>query len=800
MHTPPSARKTLLPILLGLVYLAALAFSLLLFLKPGAAFFYHKEQIHIEELSRVEDAFQYSLHLNTWLYDPATILLLEDEEALQPTPATSLSAANNGYFSWVDLGDGQINLSFVSSDPSTRHDYFVCVRPYLLTRTFGGILFILLSLGLLALLVVSAKRRMRLPFTLWVELCDRLRVKVLSFWRTRADLIRAALVNLVLSAFFYVLMEWVFYITKPSFMDILSFGEKLRVFLLSGLAVAALSVLVLPVLILLDALTAPLFPKIHKYLYPLPCAFIITCLCLILVDNFTYTIFQVGIASSSLPARILYGLGFAVVFLHFLRKMAQEGSRFLQRAKTVMALLLLCVSLALAGFTFKPQSQALNNPEQEVAATRPNILFMGTDGLTADHMSVYGYERETTPYLREWAPSALFSQNNFTNASNSTGSDTALLTGKSPFATRVLYPPDTLKGSDMYQHLPGLLKRNGYRTVSLGADYYVDANIINFQYAFDDVNCVANPVNFLSSTLTSYGFADEIFFLNTVEKRIGDRLAHIFFIKEMQNPYTQVTQNTGNGITDQQRKDCLQSYLEQAQKTGQPLFAHIHLMGTHGPKFEPSAQVFSKGQKQNQDWMPNFYDDAILDFDAEVRWLVEYLQTSGMYNNTILVIYTDHAQEWTAVNRIPLLIHFPDDQYAGKLSSNTQNIDLAPTILDYLGIAKPTWMEGQTLLSALPSNRLIFIGGTNKGERIAPGLWALSEKALQPPFYQFTYLTAVQCQNWFTFNLDTHTVSSGQVSNYVNACPQSQVDALDAIREKAGQFLTRLGYHLPDTW
>ena len=104
--------------------------------------------------------------------------------------------------------------------------------------------------------------------------------------------------------------------------------------------------------------------------------------------------------------------------------------------------------------------------------------------------------------------------------------------------------------------------------------------------------------------------------------------------------------------------------------------------------------------------MTDFYDDSILTFDHYLGEVLNALEQTGKINNTILVIYSDHPMRYNARHRVPLVIHFPNDEFAGRIETNVQNLDIAPTILDYLGVNQPTWMVGKSLLGDdLPENR-----------------------------------------------------------------------------------------------
>ena len=66
--------------------------------------------------------------------------------------------------------------------------------------------------------------------------------------------------------------------------------------------------------------------------------------------------------------------------------------------------------------------------------------------------------------------------------------------------------------------------------------------------------------------------------------------------------------------------------------------------------------------------MTDFYDDTIVNFDIELSVLVSKLKSLGIYENTIIVIYSDHGKSWTSTNRLPFIIHFPRDENAGVIS------------------------------------------------------------------------------------------------------------------------------------
>ncbi|MEN6409304.1 MAG: hypothetical protein ABFD44_06310, partial [Anaerolineaceae bacterium] len=77
------------------------------------------------------------------------------------------------------------------------------------------------------------------------------------FWQTRVPLWKRAGAQIIGVSFFYILMEWIFFVTKSSFMDTLRFSEKVRLLLITGCAVTLIALLTLPVIFLLEAALSP---------------------------------------------------------------------------------------------------------------------------------------------------------------------------------------------------------------------------------------------------------------------------------------------------------------------------------------------------------------------------------------------------------------------------------------------------------------------------------------------------------------------------------------------------------------
>jgi len=223
----------------------------------------------------------------------------------------------------------------------------------------------------------------------------------------------------------------------------------------------------------------------------------------------------------------------------------------------------------------------------------------------------------------------------------------------------------------------------------------------------------------------------------------------------------------------------------------------VHLLGTHGGYFYPKDRVFSKGEAQIGEWLSDFYADTIFDFDGYVKQVIDHLKASGQFDNTILIIYTDHNQKWKVNERIPLMMHFPEDQYADKIKNVVQNMDIAPTILDYLGQPIPNWMNGTSLIKGhLDENRLIFSMGTSEVKQNEDHIYVLDMNRDTPPFYQFSYIHVINCQNWYSFDLTVHTWTNGTISGYKVPCSQQDNLSFDQIKQATYQRLEEDGFDI----
>lgn len=559
---------------------------------------------------------------------------------------------------------------------------------------------------------------------------------------------KGTLLATLVAAGVLVLSEWLFFATKPSFLLTVPRTERLLALVTATSLVALVSIAVVGPLLALGRVrgAAAGFAVVAR----LPAAVLFAVTALLTVDGTSVTLLRRGIRDALSPAS-RFGYGVLVLVLLLLgygltrrleRAFARRRWRVVGAAIAAAAAILLGGALVRAGGAGAPASAALRGVAREW-----DVVILGGDGLEASRTSLYGAPRDTTPFLRELGPSALVVESAYTNSGQTTGSITSLLTGKLPTTTRVHYPPDALRAIDSYEHLPGLLRRMGYRTFFAGVRHYADPLALRIVDGFDEVGNVrmAHP---RVTRKVAYATGDSAaHLLNLSWARIEERLAHVVLGVPMPHPKRQVSSGEAARESDDDRFSALIRFLE---GPGERKLAYAHLLGTHGPVFSPRRSVFSKPGAGSGHWDRDAQDDAILDFDDRVRGLFGFLDRTGRRERTLVIVTSDHGQAYRLDAPVPLVLVFPPGGPRGRVRGTAQLLDVAPTILDALGVQKPAFMQGASLLRGeLPPCRSILSarsGGAVEEER--DGQFRI---LYERPWYSLGNVALISCAG--TWNL-----------------------------------------------
>jgi arylsulfatase A-like enzyme len=175
-----------------------------------------------------------------------------------------------------------------------------------------------------------------------------------------------------------------------------------------------------------------------------------------------------------------------------------------------------------------------------------------------------------------------------------------------------------------------------------------------------------------------------------------------------------------------------------------PFFMYLHYEGAHAPYLSPApyrdrflqdgfrvrkdipiskdkSRPYASGGKipcrvaedniTDTGYYISLYDASISYVDAAIGYLMDSLRQLALWDDTLIILTADHGEMLGEHNiwfthkscyesniKVPLIIKYPRIFPEGKVvSQQVSLIDLAPTILDILGIDIPAYMQGESL-------------------------------------------------------------------------------------------------------
>jgi len=582
----------------------------------------------------------------------------------------------------------------------------------------------------------------------------------------------------ICTIYFYIFMEWLFFATKPSFMSSLNNSEKISLLFVSPLPIIILISLIFLIAILFSRILS--FAILRQYIFivlTIIPALIISFSGFLLIDNFTYTILKFGVIKSS----GIVNMGYVLLLVAFIF----ISYRYVLKVKSVslfvlvISILLILITIISTFYNISKSENLVGNIVAKRNSKRlPNIILINGDGLNADNLSLYGYKRDTTPFLRKLARESLLADNFFANSNDSGAAVASMMTGSLPTENKLFYPPNILRGEYSYRHFPAILQNLGYDSIDISVTHFVDALDLNMKHSYNRSYASSIKETIISKKISTFLPNFFSYFIEIYINRLTSRIIHIMGINSMSDSYSEVVKYKEFKNKDEHRIKVALNFLENANE---PFFMHLFLMGTHGPYFRQFKRpIYSRGKKQNKKYMIDFYDDAIIDFDKHVSKVIEKLKIKGVLDNSIIIITTDHGIGHRVDNRLLLLIKFPNSDYEGKKETNIQRLDIPPTVLDYIGINKPRWMKGQSILSSeLDPYRVILSTIRKMGTvKMLPGIglkrWFIDVNKIGPPFYELGMIQAIVCNRLYKLNLNKRVMIISQIKNYSFECEVSK--------------------------
>ena len=294
---------------------------------------------------------------------------------------------------------------------------------------------------------------------------------------------------------------------------------------------------------------------------------------------------------------------------------------------------------------------------------RKNVIVITVDSLRADHMQVYGYARPTTPFLSRLRAEGKLRRVEFAT-STCAESNCGIVSTLFSKTLRHQVPEDFT--------LFALLTDQGYDT------HFILSGNHNWQ-GLREMYGQELTSYFDGDMSARYGWSDDRVLFEGLD-RIGTHARPSFFYFHLMSPH-------------------ILGYKDQRFRAYQPAVVKLNMDALWRGDYDHTSVV-------------NNYDNGVLQADATIRDLFAALDRKGYLRNSIVVILADHgealgdraARMYGHINwlyqetiRIPMLIYDESPTAYHGLAFGTQ-VDVAPTIVDRLGLPIPQQWEGVSLL------------------------------------------------------------------------------------------------------
>lgn len=387
-------------------------------------------------------------------------------------------------------------------------------------------------------------------------------------------------------------------------------------------------------------------------------------------------------------------------------------------------------TLLAAGWAREPRPAAARTKR-----SAPNVLLIGADTLRADRLTgATPYRRELTPALDRLARRGSHFTSCYVPCARTAPSLASMLTGTWPHTHRVrdtfLTPEQTRLPIPT---LAEIFRQAGYQTAAVGDWAASDVRKLSFNFEHMDLP----PDQWNIKYLLRQGPKDIRLFLSLfTQNRFGKTfLPEIYYLGglPLAEEVGRDTRRMIGRLATQDRPFFLMSFMAithppfASKYPYYTLFADRHYRGES--KFamaklrDPFEIIRRQGEPKTEfdlDQIINLYDGCVKNFDDEVARILQYLNDSGLGNDTIVVIFSDHGFEffehetWGQGNsaigdfsaRIPLLIVDPRTPKPRIIPEVVRTVDIAPTLLDLAGLPIRPYMEGVSLTPLMRGERL----------------------------------------------------------------------------------------------
>jgi arylsulfatase A-like enzyme len=476
-------------------------------------------------------------------------------------------------------------------------------------------------------------------------------------------------------------------------------------------------------------------------------------------------------------------------------------------------------------------------PRRQANPGQPNILILVYDAFSARHTSLYGYDRETTPNLNRLAERGTVFHQHYAGGNFTFPGTSSMLTGTYPWTHRGFNPDIGIDPAfeqqnifqlfDQYYRISythnavayTLLKQmqDSMDRLKPRQDLYLDRDFVSDLLFANDEDTAT--ISWWQSIVKKGRKGTYSLFFSHLYRRYKENI-----LEKYADLYPRGLPNIrdDNFFLPEDATDWTLEQIEQLSGLDQPFLGYFHYLPPHDPYltradfvdaflndgFEPinkPQHIFSRGRTYKElVHTRRMYDEFCLLADHELGRIFDQLESSGVRENTILILTSDHGEMFERgiekhyhetlhqpVIQVPLLVFTPGQTERRDVHSVTSAVDLLPTLLHLTGQPIPSWIEGQVLPTfsddKLNPQRSVFAVEAKDSQQYGP-IDPASLMIVQDG-YKLTYYSGGERQGAESPIVELYAIEEDpeEMNNLAGDLPDLRDRLLDEVLSKANQ-------------
>jgi arylsulfatase A-like enzyme len=405
--------------------------------------------------------------------------------------------------------------------------------------------------------------------------------------------------------------------------------------------------------------------------------------------------------------KVILAVGLAISVQRLIARRTRGFECLVRRTAVVLVFLIATTTIGVQVWNHFQKSEAISVlPEPPESA--PNVLLVVWDTVRSESMSLYGYERRTTPFLESIADQGVVFQWAIAPCSWTLPTYASMYTGRFQYETGVNW---RIPLHSTYPTLAEVLSSRGYATAGFMANtsYCTTERGVACGFTHYEDRITFGGRFIQSSSLIRFvidknWFRQLIGYRDLLGRKRAERITDDFL------RWLDIAPNGHPFFVSLNYYDAHQPYLP--PKKFNEMFGPTDRLGTylarymHGVKCSPSNT-----SPEEIESMLNAYDGAIAYLDADLKRLFDKLRQRDLLDETLVIIVSDHGEEFAEHStlghgtdlhiqslRVPLLVRYPASVPAGiKVKEPVTLRDIPATIIDVLDLPDDDQFPGRSL-------------------------------------------------------------------------------------------------------